>query len=344
MIRKVTISLFYFFYLTLHINAQIIDTVCPGEKNVKYAVINNQGSTYTWNVVGGIIKSGNGTSEIYVDWLYQTGIYDISVLEKNFLNCNGNQVFASVLINKKFYEVSYPLAACINDSVTLSASKGDKYLWNTGNTSSSIKVKIVHDTTFWVKISENTCNLLVDTFNMKIKAINNPNVAFSPNEQEFYKDKSIYFQYLGDKKDNVVWIFDKSAISKIIANNANITFIDTGQTIIKLTATNIYGCTDSLSKTINIKDENIYMPNAFTPNGDGLNDYFKAIGHGIKSCKMTIYNRWGEEIFVSNSMLEGWNGSYKNEPLSSDVFVYTVQAFGYSGQAYYLKGTVTLLK
>ena len=344
MIKKVSILFFYFFYITSYINAQIVDTVCPGEKNVKYAVLNNAGSTYTWNVVGGIIKSGNGTSEILVDWLFKTGIFEISVLEKNILNCNGNQVLANVLIDKKQFDVSYPLAACINDSVTLLANNGNNYLWNTGNTTNSIKVKIVRDTTFWVKISDNTCSLLIDTFNMKIKAITNPNVAFTPNEQEFYKDKSVYFQYLGDKKDNVVWIFDKSAVSKIISNNANITFIDTGQTVIKLTATNIYGCTDSLSKTINIKDENIYMPNAFTPNGDGVNDYFKAIGHGIKSFKMSIYNRWGEEIFVSNSMLEGWNGTFKNELLPSDVFVYAVQADGYSGQVYLLKGTLTLLR
>ncbi len=344
MIKKVFILFFYLFYFQSNINAQIVDTVCPGEKNVKYAVLNNAGSTYAWNVLGGIIKSGNGTSEITVDWLFKTGIFEISVIEKNILNCNGNQVFANVLIDKKQFDVSYPLTACINDSVTLSVNNGNNFLWNTGNTNNAIKVKIIHDTTFWVKVSDNTCNLITDTFTMKIKAIPRPNIAFLPSELEFYKGKSVYFQYLGDKNDNVIWIFDKSSINKIISNNVYITFIDTGQTSIKLTATNIYGCRDSLSKTINIKDENIYVPNAFTPNGDDLNDSFKAVGRGIKSCEMIIYNRWGEEIFVSNSISEGWNGTYKEEQLPPDVFVYVIRAVGNSGQVYIFRGNVTLLR
>lgn len=325
-------------------HAQIIDTVCPGEKNVKYAVINNVGSSYNWKVTGGVIKSGNGTSEILVDWLFEAGIFDVSVLETNFLNCSGNQVFANVLITRPNFEVTYPLLACVNDSVTLSANNGDKYLWSTGQVSNAIKVKIVRDTMFWLKVSESTCSLVVDSFNMAIKAVSKPNIAFSPNTQDFFKDKSVYFEYLGDKKDKVTWLFDKSKVNKIIAQNANITFIDTGQTIIKLAATNIFGCKDTLSKAINIKDENIYIPNAFTPNGDGLNDYFKPIGHGIKSCKMAVYNRWGEEIFVTNTMSEGWNGSFKGEMQPPDVFVYTVQAVGLSGQTYNLTGTVTLLR
>lgn len=342
--KTIVILLLTLLCFVQEIRAQIIDTVCPGEKNVKYAVMSNPGSTYNWKVTGGIIKSGNGTAEIWVDWLMEPGIFDVSVLETNFLNCSGNQVFANVLVTRPNFEVNYPHSACVNDSVTLTANRGDHYLWSTGHVGNAITVKIVRDTVFWLKISENTCSQLVDSFNMPIKAVGKPNIAFSPNTQEFFKDKSVYFEYLGDKKDKVTWLFDKSKVNKIIAQNANITFIDTGQTIIKLTATNIFGCKDTLSKTINIKDENIYIPNAFTPNGDGLNDYFKPIGHGIKSCKMAIYNRWGEEIFVSNSMSEGWNGSFKGEMQPPDVFVYTVQAVGFSGQTYYLTGTVTLLR
>lgn len=342
--KKIVILLITLICILGKSSAQIIDTVCPGERNVKYAVANNAGSTYHWKVTGGVIKSGNGTSEIFVDWLYQSGLFDVSVLETNFLNCSGNQVFANVLVSRMNFEINYPLLACVNDTVTLSASNGDNYLWSTGQKSNSIQVKIITDTTLWLKVSENTCSQVVDSFTMKIKAISKPDIAFSPNTEEFFKDKSVYFQYLGDKKDKVVWLFDKSTVNKIIAQNANVTFIDTGQTIIKLTATNIYGCKDTLSKAINIKDENIYIPNAFTPNGDGLNDYFKPIGHGIKSCKMAIYNRWGEEIFVSNVMSEGWNGTLKGEMLTPDVFVYIVQAVGNSGQTYYLKGTVTLLR
>ncbi|MFA9212902.1 MAG: gliding motility-associated C-terminal domain-containing protein [Candidatus Methylacidiphilales bacterium] len=344
MFKITVISLISFFCLLSNVNAQIIDNVCPSEKNVKYAVLQNAGSTYVWSVTGGVIKSGNGTAEIFVDWLNQPGLFDISVIETNFLSCTGNQVLAKVLVNRPNFLINYPLAACINDSVTLTAGNGDKYLWSTGDIASSIKVKILRDTIFSVKISENTCSNITDSFYMKIKAISNPVVAFTPTEQDFYKDKSVYFQYLGDNKDKVFWIFDKSTVNKIFAQNANIIFTDTGQTEIKLTATNIFGCKDSLTKTINIKDEDIFMPNAFTPNNDGLNDLFMPVGHGIKSLKMTIYNRWGEEIFVSNSMQEGWNGTHKNTLLTPDVFVYIIEAVGYSGKSYRINGNVTLMR
>lgn len=326
------------------VRSQIIDTVCPGELNVTYSVDQHPGSSYLWNVSGGVIKSGNGTSAIRVDWMNQTGLYRITVIEKNVVSCAGNPVSAYVLIKGIDFQINYPQVACIYDSISCSGLGGDKYLWSTGDTSSTIKIRLTQDTLLSLTISSAVCAFLTDTFMMKIIASKGPIVAFSPDDAEFYKDQNVYFKYLGNAQDKVTWLLDKSSVNRIVANNFNVTFMDTGHVYIKLVAVNNLGCKDSLTKMINIKDENIFIPNAFTPNEDGLNDVFIPVSHGIKSIHMVIFNRWGEEIYVSDSMKEGWNGIYKGEVLSPDAYGYSISAVGYSGRYYYFNGTVTLFR
>lgn len=72
----------------------------------------------------------------------------------------------------------------------------------------------------------------------------------------------------------------------------------------------------------------IYIPNAFTPNNDGLNDTFGAIGEGITEFNIQIYNRWGELIFESNDMKTQWDGNYHNEIAPMGVYVYKISAKG----------------
>ena len=66
------------------------------------------------------------------------------------------------------------------------------------------------------------------------------------------------------------------------------------------------------------------VPNTFTPDGDGLNDGFNAIGHNIYDYEMYIFNRWGEQIFKSSSMTNDWDGRYKGKEVQVDVYVYKI--------------------
>jgi gliding motility-associated-like protein len=73
----------------------------------------------------------------------------------------------------------------------------------------------------------------------------------------------------------------------------------------------------------------LYIPSAFTPNGDGLNDSFGVKGEGIKSVNLQIYNRIGELVFESDDMQAFWDGTYKGKKITStDVYVYQVKAIG----------------
>jgi gliding motility-associated-like protein len=95
--------------------------------------------------------------------------------------------------------------------------------------------------------------------------------------------------------------------------------------------------------------ENFYVPNAFSPDGDGLNDEFKAISNteNISSFHMYIYNRWGELVFEANDVSLGWDGEYKGKPAPQGVYVYKIEYFiGTSPQeeCRIISGTVMLVR
>jgi gliding motility-associated-like protein len=88
----------------------------------------------------------------------------------------------------------------------------------------------------------------------------------------------------------------------------------------------------------------LYIPSAFTPNGDGINDVFFAKGDGIKRFSLTIYNRWGEIVFYSDDINNGWDGTVSGEKImNTDVFSYHLKAYGLNTAAEEQRGLVTLI-
>ncbi len=105
------------------------------------------------------------------------------------------------------------------------------------------------------------------------------------------------------------------------------------------------------SDTISIGDcppqpAKLWVPAAFTPNGDGLNDNFSAVGTGIARFHMLIFNRWGRQVYESNSISEGWSGLNGNDPFPPDVYTYLIEyeAGEAPGTTQKLTGTVTLVR
>lgn len=109
----------------------------------------------------------------------------------------------------------------------------------------------------------------------------------------------------------------------------------------------IDGCESTDTITV-AKDCYLDLPNVFTPNGDGMNDYFfprDLLTRGLTSFNMRIYNRWGEEIFTSNSLDgRGWDGRYNDVPQPQGVYVYIIDATFKDGQKEHHQGNVTLLR
>jgi gliding motility-associated-like protein len=106
------------------------------------------------------------------------------------------------------------------------------------------------------------------------------------------------------------------------------------------------GCVLQASLSLTIQQGRVQVPNAFTPNGDGLNDVFRLFYNTptINVSQFTVYNRWGETVFQSNDN-QGWDGNYKGEPAPGDVYLFhIVFRMGSFGEEQVIRGDVTLLR
>ena len=158
------------------------------------------------------------------------------------------------------------------------------------------------------------------------------------------------------------WVFEEgdtvSGTSGSLINSVNTSgtidnpehFYDAvGTYEVTLLVTNQYGCTDVYVHQVEIENEQtIFVPNSFSPNGDGQNDFFIPIGQGLDSenFDMYIYDRWGELIFETHSLNQPWDGRSKegNNVAQTEVYVWLIKTVDTNGNAIELKGHVTLLK
>jgi gliding motility-associated-like protein len=118
-------------------------------------------------------------------------------------------------------------------------------------------------------------------------------------------------------------------------------------------ATDSLGCTADNSVSISLKkDPKVFIPTAFSPNGDGSNDVFRPFfDKGVRKMNvMRIFSRWGEEVFVARDIdvrdmeYNGWNGVYKGQQVTPDVFVYYIEVEFIDGETKLYKGDVTVIR
>jgi gliding motility-associated-like protein len=115
---------------------------------------------------------------------------------------------------------------------------------------------------------------------------------------------------------------------------------------------NIAGCTAEghISFTVMCKGQNLFIPNTFSPNADGMNDYFYPRGKGIVNVQLfRVFSRWGTVVyqranFPPNQQSYGWDGTYNGKALPADVYVFIAEVACENGEIISLKGNVTLLR
>jgi gliding motility-associated-like protein len=113
---------------------------------------------------------------------------------------------------------------------------------------------------------------------------------------------------------------------------------------VTVSAPNTCPLTDSVCIKYRIKCGDIFVPTIFSPNGDGSNDVFKVYGRCLAKMQLHIYDRWGEQIFYSDDISEGWDGTYKGKLMNSGTFVYLLHVTTLYNETQELKGNVTLVR
>lgn len=101
---------------------------------------------------------------------------------------------------------------------------------------------------------------------------------------------------------------------------------------------------DSVCIKYRIKCGDVFVPSIFSPNGDGSNDYFKVYGRCLVKIQLYVYDRWGNKIYYSDDINEGWDGTFNGKLMNSGTYVYLLHATTLYGETHELKGNVTLTR
>lgn len=175
-----------------------------------------------------------------------------------------------------------------------------------------------------------------------------PSFSYWPNPV-LITDPEVQFT---DKSTDAVsweWSFSSDASDTSTLKNPQFVYRDTGCYPLQLIVKSQYGCTDTTLSEVCVEMEyEFYAPNAFTPNGDGINEIFQPLGTGVSESdyEFYIFDRWGSEIFKSTKWGEGWDGKVKGGKYIAQegTYVWLVRVYDVSRDLHEYRGKVTLIK
>jgi gliding motility-associated-like protein len=201
-------------------------------------------------------------------------------------------------------------------------------------------------TDFWALLTLNGC--YDSTRRHTITIAKKPNAQFKIDSYDHCLNGPSTFHNISSIPDNTsmqyLWKFSDGFQS----NDSTLvrTFSTTGQLSAMLIATSVNGCKDTVQKIIRVLNAcGAYVPSAFTPNNDGLNDVLKPFLAGHKAFKkFTVYNRYGNVVYSTTKLGEGWDGTYKGMKLQSGVFVWVIEYTSAEDRSVVEKGVITLIR
>ncbi|MFI5222515.1 MAG: gliding motility-associated C-terminal domain-containing protein, partial [Bacteroidia bacterium] len=217
-------------------------------------------------------------------------------------------------------------SSCLDINVILNAlnSQYNNYKWNSGDTTS--KIKITQPGKYIVTATNGICTT-TDSTNVKVNSL--PSLHLP-------SDTVICF----DDIEKVILDAGKPANGQ--AGFKSYFWYPTGETMETIGATvaqqYVVVVTDTnncINKDTTLVEEKcgskLYIPNAFTPNGDGINDVFYVHSRSLETFEIQIYDRWGEKVFSSTELTKGWDGTFQNSPCVNETYVWLIK--------YKVKGT-----
>ena len=217
---------------------------------------------------------------------------------------------------------------CQGQSITLNGGLADSYLWSNNSTSSSLSVST--SGAYWVQLNLGVCSNR-DSINITFNSLPIANLGIDTTLCE-----GQIYTLVGGSATSYLWS-DSST-------NSSISVSDPGTYWLKVSNGQ---CTasDTLEVFLSDCEFEIELANVFTPNFDGENDNFIPIKYkGISKASLSIYNKWGEELFVTDNLILGWNGYYKNNICSDGVYFWIVNYTTIKNESNHLQGFLTLVK
>lgn len=329
-------------------------------------------STDTTSCESEVLLLAKTATEASFQWSEDPGFSNVQGIEKEFLAFPGRPSIYYVRATDQFgcsetdtvsatsyalqYEIENPGSVCIGDTVSLSVvnlNEEDELLftWSpdleiiSGENNNEIRVSPTNDVTYMVDFENQfgcSIQLALDLPVVDLShelTLNAEPTAVIPGQQ-------VQLNVTDRPGFSFSWIPPGLVTNSTIANpKATITENTTFAVIVE----DENGCLGQGLITVNLLDATcdepyIFVPKAFSPNGDGKNDVLMVRGNPIDEVEFVIYDRWGERIFATKDKNIGWDGTYRGKELNPDVFGYFLRIKCYDGEEYFRKGNVTLIK
>jgi gliding motility-associated-like protein len=275
--------------------------------------------TYVWTINNVL----SGTTDSLLVNAGSSSMYLITVTD-NCGNTIQDSISYTILSPPLVLQMNGPFQICPGDSVDLLVSAtggyGNYYYnWSTSATTPQITVAPQNTTSYFVQVSDE-CQTFSVTAVALVQVVK-PLANFYIMSQDPMQGLPVQFENASYNAWSYTWAFGDGDGSFLV--NPIHTYTQPGSYEITLIATNQEGCIDSITKWIEIAPERfIYLPNSFTPDGDGLNEYFYGRFIGLMSARFYIFNRWGEEIFFSDQLNFVWDATYEGIPVQDGTYTW----------------------
>ncbi|MGN6436213.1 MAG: PKD domain-containing protein [Agriterribacter sp.] len=281
------------------------------------------------------------------------GTYNVILTLKDTSYCNGPEsdtMRISVAANVKAIFETDPGGCVPHTAVFENTSEaGQTYLWTFGDGASSTDFAPTHvyDAvgTYTVKLvvtDPNTCNK-VDSTTRTITVRNKPTAGFTFSPAQPQENTPTSFTNTSIGAVRYSWDFGDGETSTL--TNPVHQYNKTATYNACLIAYNEFGCPDTLCQPVSaLVSPLIAVPSAFSPNGDGVNDYVYVRGYAIDKMVFRIYNRWGQLVFQTADRRQGWDGKYKGVVQPMDAYAYTLEVEFTDGTRATKQGDITLLR
>jgi gliding motility-associated-like protein len=304
--------------------------------NTVQVTVNTSTTVHQYNWTGPGIVSGQGSPTITVN---TPGVYSVAVTN-TVTGCTVGIQTVVIQTTSLFVNLTGTNVICSGNSAVLIASGATSYTWSTGATTNSITVAPSTNTIYAVTGQDGSCT---GSTLISVSVLPSPTVTAVSSSATMSPGASVQFTASG--AINYTWTpsagLSNPNVFNPIANPAQ-------TTTYCVEGSNLNGCRDTACVRVQVREcGNLYVPNIFSPNGDGVNDYFCVMGWKclkIKKFNMTIYNRWGEKVYESDYAGNCWNGIVEGEVVAGNSYVYHIYILEDNGTETVLTGDVTVVK
>lgn len=343
--------------------------ICIGNSAiVTYTGLFSDSASYTWDFDGGAVITGSGQGPYELEWT-SAGTKNISLHLMGSNGCLSDTTLQQVIVEDSLQAPVILCSSLSQDSVV--------FAWDSVPNANSYEISLDSGKTWTSWNSTNGMGLYTanglnqgDSVNLMVKPLGGlcisghtsnttciaqdcfvlgfPSANFLADEDVASADhRTLTFTDQSAGAISWTWYFGDGAIDS--GQTVTHTYDTAGQFMVTLVVINKWGCVDSINKAVVIiSDYMLYIPNAFTPDGDGLNEYFLPTGEfvGVVKYEMYIFNRWGEVLFTTSDILKGWDGASDKtgEKVQDGAYPYMIRVQNQKDETSVFRGMILLLK